>query len=82
MDVLHECEVLRKEFNNLADRHNKLLDENNKLKIQLEYKNTILQFIEAIKTTVPEPPIVDTAKTNRPQMSFTIVKRTNRTNEK
>lgn len=81
MDVLHECEVLRKEFNNLADRHNKLLDENKKLTIQLEYKNTILKFIEAIKTPLHDPPIV-IAKTSRPQMSFTIVKRANRTHEK
>jgi hypothetical protein len=82
MDIVNECEVLRKEFNSLADRHNMLVDENKKLKIQLEYKDTILEFIQSLKTTVPEPKIVDIAKSNRPQMSFTIVKRTNRTHAK
>jgi hypothetical protein len=82
MDIVNECEVLRKEFNNLADRHNMLVDENKKLKIQLEYKDTILEFIQSLKTTVPEPKIVDIAKSNRPQMSFTIVNRSNRTHAK
>jgi hypothetical protein len=82
MDIVNECEVLRKEFNNLADRHNMLVDENKKLKIQSEYKDTILEFIQSLKNAAPQPKIVDIAKSNRPQMSFTIVNRANRTHAK
>lgn len=77
MDIVNECEVLRKEFNNLADRHNMLVDENKKLKIQLEYKETILQFIQSIKTIVPEPQIVDKPSVKKVNMLFTLTKKSN-----
>jgi hypothetical protein len=59
-----------------------LVDENKKLKIQSEYKDTILEFIQSLKNAAPQPKIVDIAKSNRPQMSFTIVNRSNRTHAK
>ena len=79
MDVFSECETLRTEFNKLADKHNILLTENLKLQSQLEYKGELLDFIKSIQR--PEP-ILDITKSNRPNMSFTIVKRVNRTHAK
>jgi hypothetical protein len=85
MDIANECEVLRKEFNNLADRHNMLVDENKKLKIQLEYKDTIVQFIQSLKTAVPEPsPTVDEPQivykppVKKVDMLFTLTRKTTR----
>ena len=75
MDIFSECETLRTEFNKLADKHNILLTENLKLQGQLEYKTELLDFIKSIQR--PEP-ILDIPKSNRPNMSFTIVKRANR----
>lgn len=79
MDVFSECETLRTEFNKLADKHNILLTENLKLQSQLEYKTELLDFIKSIQR--PEP-ILDIAKSTRPQMSFTLVNRANRTHAK
>jgi chaperonin GroEL (HSP60 family) len=79
MDIFSECETLRTEFNKLADKHNILLTENLKLQSQLEYKTELLDFIKSIQR--PEP-VLDIAKSARPQMSFTMVKRSNRTHIK
>ena len=79
MDIFSECETLRSEFNKLADKHNILLTENLKLQSQLEYKAELLDFIKSIQR--PEP-ILDIAKSNRPNMLFTIVNRANRTHAK
>jgi hypothetical protein len=79
MDIFSECETLRTEFNKLADKHNILLTENLKLQSQLEYKGELLDFIKSIQR--PEP-IFDIPKSARPQMSFTIVNRANRTHAK
>ena len=79
MDIFSECETLRTEFNKLADKHNILLTENLKLQSQLEYKGELLDFIKSIQR--PEP-ILDIPKSARPQMSFTIVNRANRTHTK
>ena len=80
MDVFSECETLRSEFNKLADKHNILLTENLKLQSQLDYKGELLDFIKSIQQR-PEP-ILDIAKSTRPQMSFTLVNRVNRTHAK
>lgn len=79
MDVFSECETLRTEFNKLADKHNILLTENLKLQGQLEYKGELLDFIKSIQQ--PER-VLDIAKSERPQMLFTIVNRANRTHAK
>ena len=79
MDIFSECETLRTEFNKLADKHNILLTENLKLQSQLEYKGELLDFIKSIQRSEP---ILDIAKSARPQMSFTIVNRSNRTHSK
>ena len=75
MDILSECDILRAEFNKLADKHNILLTENLKLQSQLEYKDVILDFIKKLQK--PEP-VIDIPKSTRPQMSFTMVKRVNK----
>jgi hypothetical protein len=79
MDVFSECETLRSEFNKLADKHNVLVTENLKLKSQLEYKAELLDFIKSIQQ--PER-VLDIAKSVRPQMEFTLVKRVSRTHAK
>jgi cell division protein FtsL len=79
MDIFSECETLRTEFNKLADKHNILLTENLKLQSQLEYKGELLDFIKSIQQ--PER-VLDIAKSNRPQMEFTMVKRVSRTHAK
>jgi hypothetical protein len=79
MDIFSECETLRSEFNKLADKHNVLLTENLKLQSQLEYKAELLDFIKSIQQ--PER-VLDIAKSERPQMLFTIVNRANRTHAK
>ena len=73
MDILSEREVLRTEFNKLADKHNILLTENLKLQSQLEFKDTFLDYIK----TIHRP--VDIPKSIKPQMIFTIVKRASKT---
>ena len=78
MDIVNECEVLRKEFNSLADRHNMLVDENKKLKIQLEYKDTILEFIQSLKNAVPEPQIMNKPPVKKVDMLFTLTRNTKR----
>ena len=80
MDVFSECETLRTEFNKLADKHNLLLTENLKLQSQLEYKDTIMEFLQSIQRPVEQTP--GTAKSVRPQMSFTLVKRVSKTHAK
>lgn len=79
MDIFSECEKLRTEFNKLADKHNLLLTENLKLQSQLEYKGELLDFIKSIQQ--PER-VLDIAKSARPQMEFTMVKRVSRTHAK
>ena len=76
MDVFSECETLRAEFNKLADKHNILLTENLKLQSQLEYKGELLDFIKSIQQ--PER-VLNITKSVRPNMSFTMVNRANRT---